>query len=266
MNVPLSRLFHNRVARSVRPDVFSQRRDEVRSIFRRSREVVLLAAATGIATGLFVRGLDVAVHAVYDHLFEAPLWMLLTAPVSGLLVAALSLRYIGGGISGSTSDEYLQSFHDSQYRLGLRALVARSVAAIASLGTGGSLGLEGPSLYGGSTLGEQIQRRLPAPFRGSDHRTLLVAGAAAGVAAIFKAPATGAIFALEVPYRDDLARRMLLPALVASATGYFTFVSLSDTTPLLGGTIIPIPQFEFETCLAPSPSAVLQSALGHLQN
>jgi len=80
--------------------------------------------------------------------------------------------------------------------------------------------------------------------RGSDHRTLLVAGAAAGVAAIFKAPATGAIFALEVPYRDDLARRMLLPALVASATGYFTFVSLSDTTPLLGGTIIPIPQFE----------------------
>ena len=92
MNVPLSRLFHNRVARSVRPDVFSQRRDEVRSIFRRSREVVLLAAATGIATGLFVRGLDVAVHAVYDRLFEAPLWMLLTAPVSGLLVAALSLR------------------------------------------------------------------------------------------------------------------------------------------------------------------------------
>ena len=142
MNVPLSRLFHNRVARSVRPDVFSQRRDEVRSIFRRSREVVLLAAATGIATGLFVRGLDVAVHAVYDRLFEAPLWMLLTAPVSGLLVAALSLRYIGGGISGSTSDEYLQSFHDSQYRLGLRALVARSIAAIASLGTGGSLGLE----------------------------------------------------------------------------------------------------------------------------
>jgi len=47
-----------------------------------------------------------------------------------------------------------------------------------------------------------------------------------------------------VPYRDDLARRMLLPALVASATGYFTFVSLSDTAPLLSATVIPIPQFE----------------------
>ena len=228
----------------MRPDVFSQRRDEFRSIVRRSREVVLLAAATGIATGLFVRGFELAVHSVYDQLLEAPLWILLTAPVTGLIVAALSLRYIGGGVSGSTSDEYLHAFHDSQYRLGPRALIARVIAAIASLGTGGSLGLEGPSLYGGSALGSQIQRRLPAPFRGSDHRTLLVAGAAAGVAAIFKAPATGAIFALEVPYRDDLARRMLLPALVASATGYFTFVSLSDTTPLLGGTIIPIPQFE----------------------
>ena len=97
--MPLSRLIHNRVTRSVRPDVFSQRRDEFRSIIRRSREVVLLAAATGIATGLFVRGLDVAVHAVYDRLIEAPLWILLAAPVSGLLLAALSLRYIGGGIS-----------------------------------------------------------------------------------------------------------------------------------------------------------------------
>ncbi len=44
-----------------------------------------------------------------------------------------------------------------------------------------------------------------------------VASAAAGVAAIFKAPATGAVFSIEVPYQDDLARRMLLPAMVASA-------------------------------------------------
>ena len=115
---------------------------------------------------------------------------------------------------------------------------------MATLGSGGALGLEGPSLYGGSALGAMIQRRLPKPFRGSDHRTLLVAGAAAGVAAIFKAPATGAIFALEVPYRDDMARRMLLPALVASASGYLTFVTLSSTTPLLSVGEFSIPPFE----------------------
>jgi CIC family chloride channel protein len=61
---------------------------------------------------------------------------------------------------------------------------------------------------------------------------LLVAGAAAGIAAIFKAPATGAVFALEVPYQEDLARHMLLPALVASASGYLAFVAVNGTDPL----------------------------------
>ena len=110
--------------------------------------------------------------------------------------------------------------------------MGRMAAAVTTLGSGGAMGLEGPSMYGGSALGAMIQRRLPASFRGADHRTLLVAGAAAGVAAIFKAPATGAIFALEVPFRDQMARRMLLPALGASASGYLTFVALSDTRPI----------------------------------
>ena len=61
----------------------------------------------------------------------------------------------------------------------------------------------------------------------------MVAGAAAGVAAIFKAPATGAVFALEVPYQDDFARKMLLPALVAAASGYLGFVAIHGTTSLI---------------------------------
>jgi CIC family chloride channel protein len=77
---------------------------------------------------------------------------------------------------------------------------------------------------------------LPRRLRPADHRTLLVAGAAAGVAAIFKAPATGVVFALEVPYRDDLARRSLLPALVAAATGYLVFVAIHGTAPLFPAT------------------------------
>ena len=232
------------MGRRLRTDSFSNRRDEFRSLFRRSREVVLLAAITGVVTGLFVRGFEYLVEHSYEWVVESPRWVGAVAPVLGLVATAIILRTVGGGASPGTSDEYLRAFHDSAYRLTLRVLVARVAAAVTTLGSGGSLGLEGPSLYGGASLGAEIQRRLPRPFRGSDHRTLLVAGAAAGVAAIFKAPATGAIFALEVPYRDDLARRMLLPALVASATGYFTFVSLSDTAPLLSATVIPIPQFE----------------------
>ena len=71
----------------------------------------------------------------------------------------------------------------------------------------------------GAVVGSNLQRRLPRLFRDADRRTLLVAGAAAGVSAIFKAPTTGSVFALEVPYQDDLARYMLLPTLVSQRHG-----------------------------------------------
>ncbi|MEY2958009.1 MAG: hypothetical protein RLZZ01_577 [Actinomycetota bacterium] len=230
--------------RALRPESFEVRREELREFVKRSREVVLLAAITGIVTGLAVRGFEYLVEWSYEQVHESPLWFGAVAPALGLVAAAAILRFGGAGASPATSDEYLRAFHDPAYRLRPRALGARIAASITTLGSGGALGLEGPSLYGGSAIGSLIQRRLPAPFRGSDHRTLLVAGAAAGVSAIFKAPATGAIFALEVPYRDDLARRMLLPALVASATGYLTFVTLSDTTPLLSVGEFSIQSFE----------------------
>jgi len=77
-----------------------------------------------------------------------------------------------------------------------------------------------------------LQRRWRSFLVGADHNLLLVAGAAAGIAAIFKAPATGAVFAIEVPFQEDLARRMLLPALVAAASGYLSLVAINGTTPL----------------------------------
>ena len=238
-----------RIAARVRPDSLEVRRDELRVFVRRSREAVLLAAITGVATGLAVRGFEFLVEHLYEQARDQSAWVSATLPALGLVASALILRTVGGGASSATSDEYLKAFHDPAYRLRPRHLVARVAASVVTIGSGGSLGMEGPSLYGGSAIGAMIQRRLPRPFRGADHRTLLVAGAAAGVAAIFKAPATGAIFALEVPYRDDLARRMLLPALVASAAGYLTFVSLSDTVPLLSVSQFDTPNFEFRDLL-----------------
>jgi len=218
---------------SLRPATLDLRTDEFRSLVKRSREVVLLAAVTGAATGLFVRFFEyVVVEIMLDEVLHGPLWFLAIAPGIGLILSAILLHTLGAGASPATSDEYLRAFHDSEYPLRPRAFVGRIAAAVTTLGFGGAMGLEGPSMYGGSALGSFIQRRLPSAFRGADYRTLLVAGAAAGVSAIFKAPATGAIFALEVPFRDQMARRMLLPALVASATGYLTFVSLSSTDPI----------------------------------
>src|SRR5207237_3435913 len=88
----------------------------------------------------------------------------------------------------------------------------RILASMVTRGFGGALGYEGPSIYLGAGIGSALQARFSRLFSRSDVKLLLVAGAAAGVAAIFKAPATGLVFALEVPYQEDFARRMLLPA------------------------------------------------------
>lgn len=195
---------------------------------------MLAAAVVGFATGLAVAGFDrLTVNVVFDRgVAHLPLGILAFAPGIGLAVAALWLRGPGRGASPSTADEYIQAFHDGR-PLGLRDMVNRMVAAIATLGSGGALGLEGPSIYLGSTLGSVVQRRFRAQLHAADRNLLLVAGAAAGIAAIFKAPATGAIFAIEVPYQDDLARRMLLPALVGAASGYLGLAAVVGTAPLV---------------------------------
>lgn len=209
------------------------RRDELRALATRSHQVVIFAAVTGAVTGLFVAAFErLVVTDAFDHILELSPWLIALLPGVGLLVALAARRVIGRGTSPATADEYLYAFHDGEHQLRPRSFVAKTLAGLATLGSGAPMGLEGPSLYSGAFIGSTLQRRLPRAFKNADRRVLLVAGAAAGVAAIFKAPATGAVFALEVPYEDDLARYMLLPALVASASGYLTFVAINGTAPL----------------------------------
>jgi CIC family chloride channel protein len=218
--------------------------EELRRLAERSRELLLLAALTGAITGAAVALFDRAVvNGLLDHILRLSPWLLAFAPLCGLALAAASLRWLGRQASPSSADLYLQAFHNSSKPIVLRELPARMLAAITTLGFGGAMGLEGPSLYLGSSVGVLLQRRLRRLSRRLDRRVLLVAGAAAGVAAIFKAPATGAVFALEVPFQDDLAHRMLLPALVGSATSYLSFVAINGTGPLFA--VRGTPSFTF---------------------
>jgi chloride channel protein, CIC family len=219
-------------------------RDRVRKVVEKSTQVVVVAGLVGALTGFGVAGFErIVVNGLIDNIDDLPLWMVALAPTVGLLLARAALLLIGRGMSPATSDEYLRSFHDPAVGLSIRGLAARMAASISTLGFGGAMGLEGPSLYLGATIGSQTQRRLPRLFRDADRRLLMVAGAAAGVAAIFKAPATGAIFAIEVPYQDELARRLLLPALVSAATGYLAFVTVDNTDRLFP--IAGEPSFNF---------------------
>jgi CIC family chloride channel protein len=197
--------------------------------------VLLLAAVTGLLTGAAVALFDGTTGTVLlGRMQRAPLAVQALGPLCGLLFSAAILRWVGGGASAATADVYVRNFHAADQRLPLRAVPAKMLAAVATLGLGTPLGYEGPSIYLGAAVGSGLQRRMSRLFSRRDAKVLLVAGAAAGVAAIFKAPATGALFALEVPYQDDLARNMLLPALVGAAMGYVTFAALASTSPLLG--------------------------------
>ena len=215
------------------PLLDSFRREQIFALSRRSQQVLFFAAATGLATGALVAGFEyVTREVVYEELVHAPLWVRCVAPLVGLLCAAFCVKYLGGG-SSSTSEDYISNFHDRNRRLPGKPFPGRMLAAFFTLGSGGAMGYEGPSIYAGAETGTLLQSPLGRFFSRDEAKVLLVAGAAAGVAAIFRAPATGVVFALEVPYRDDLARRQLLPASIAAAAGYLTFVAFLGTEPLL---------------------------------
>ena len=189
--------------------------------------VLALAVVTGFLVALLIAGFEtLADSIVLEHEKELARWQIVIAPGIGLILAHLILRYLGGKTTPATSDEFVRAFHEKNPRLSIRELPAKLLAGVATIGSGGALGLEGPSIYAGSVTGLAVRDRFQNWLRREDVRILLTAGAAAGVAAVFKAPATGVLFALEAPYRDDVNRKALLPSLLAAATSYVTYINL----------------------------------------
>jgi chloride channel protein, CIC family len=217
-------------------------RRELRELVGLARRVVLAAAVTGVLVGALVGGFERLVAGeLLRRVLDAPVGVQVVLPALGLVVSAAALRWIGRGASPATTDEYLKAFHGQDARFDGRAYLARLVASASTLGSGGALGFEGPSVYFGAGIGHALGTRVRGLLARDDLRLLLVAGVAAGVGAIFKAPATGAVFALEVPFRNELARRSLLPALVGAASGYLTFVAINGTQllfPVEGASLV----------------------------
>jgi CIC family chloride channel protein len=212
----------------------------------RVSRMLVAAILVGIVVGLIVAAFErITVDWLLDELAHRPLWQQAAAPIIGLILSSILLRVIGGpDTTNSTSDEYIKAFHERSPNLPWRDLPAKLLAGASTIGFGGAVGLEGPSIYAGSTTGFHTQTRVARLFRRDEQKILLVAGAAAGVAAIFKTPATGVLFAMEAPYRDDVTRRALLPALMAAAASYLTYITILDDStsvfPVLGRTQQPL--------------------------
>ncbi len=210
----------------------------VQALAPEARHSRLLGASVllGVLVGVVVSAFEyVTVTGVLENITHQGLIVQTLAPLVGLALTAIILAKLGNNATNSTSDEYISAYHMRHPTLPVAKLPARLLAGVTTIGFGGALGLEGPSIYTGSVFGLQIAKRLDRWLGRGSAKLLLTAGAAAGVAAVFQAPATGVLFALEAPYRDDLAHRALLPSLLASASAYLTFISmpLAHPEPLL---------------------------------
>lgn len=192
----------------------------------------LLYALVGALVGFFVALLDWIVIEVVLHAFQELDWRWWAAiPGIGLIVSALILR-VAWNTDSATSDLYVKAYHGNHV-FERRRVLPKLSASITSVGFGNALGMEGPAIYLGTTIGSLLGSRRLGLTDQRRRRVLLAAGAAAGVAAIFRAPATGVLFALETPFRRDIARHALVPSLVASAASYTVFVLFLGTERLL---------------------------------
>jgi CIC family chloride channel protein len=155
-------------------------------------------------------------------------WLLLVLPVLGGLIAGLLVRTFAPEAEGTGTDSYIDAFHNKAGAMRKRVPVIKSLATLATLSSGGSAGKEGPIAQIGASIGSFLGQRLNMGARA--RRTLMVAGAAGGLGAIFRAPLGGALTAVEVLYKEDLETDALTPAILSSVTAYTIFCSINGFT------------------------------------
>ncbi|MDG6997038.1 MAG: chloride channel protein [Nitrososphaerota archaeon] len=162
-------------------------------------------------------------------------------PFGGMIIVGLFLRTFASQPLLSGTEEVLDHYHENRTPMKVKEGFVKYIAAILTIGFGGSAGLEGPSINAGSVAGSWLWQnfRERLGLTQEDLRIMLLAGASAGIAAVFKAPLTGIIFALEVPYKDDIARKAFLPSIISGVVSYIGFASVEGFQPLFGFPISP---------------------------
>jgi chloride channel protein, CIC family len=165
-------------------------------------------------------------------------WLLAFLPALGALVSGL-LTAGHPATRGGGTDAMIEAFHHHSGALSPRLLWRKTLASIATLASGGAGGREGPTMFIGGALGGWIGGLVRASRR--ERRLLLVAGAAAGISAVFRTPLGAALLAAEVLYRDGFESDALVPSILASVVSYSVVISLLGESTLFG----QLPRFPF---------------------
>lgn len=201
---------------------------------------LIIAPIIGIVSGLTITAVAVIIlRVVWPAVLGYYLlhhWAIIPGLTLGCALTGLIMQFFTPDPNEHSTEEVIRSYHEHEGALHLRSFPAKILAAVTTVGLGGSAALEGPSIYGGAAVGSGLWKRFARlrTFRltARDRRIMLICGAAAGMSAVFRAPLTGIVFALEMPYKDDLAHEALLPSLIASVVSYLTLGSFLGSAPL----------------------------------
>ncbi len=146
-------------------------------------------------------------------------WLLILLPALGGLISGALVYLVAPEAEGHGTDAAIDAYHNKRGLIRARVPLVKMVTSAITLGTGGSGGREGPIAQIGAGFGSFLATWLK--LSDTDRRILMASGLGAGIGAIFHAPLAGAIFAIEVLYRDpDFEAEALVPGFIATAVSY----------------------------------------------
>jgi chloride channel protein, CIC family len=186
--------------------------------------LIVVPATLGVLTGVVAIGFVELINLVQwvaigstahplPVVSELPWWRLLLAPAIGGLLVGPIVHFLASETEGHGVPEVIEAVTLGGGRIRKRVAAVKALASALTIGSGGSVGREGPIVQIGAAVGSAFGQLLKLPAERL--KTLAAGGAAAGIAAVFNAPIAGAFFALEVVTRN-FAMPAFGPVIVAS--------------------------------------------------
>jgi H+/Cl- antiporter ClcA/CBS domain-containing protein len=181
-------------------------------------------------------------------------WWVVIVPVGGALIVGLMARYGSKAIRGHGIPEAMEQVLTNQSRIPARIAFLKPTSAAISIGTGGPFGAEGPIIATGAAIGSvlgQIHSTTPM-----ERKTLLAAGAAAGMAATFGSPVSAVLLAIEL-LLFEFRPRSMIPVALASSTAAAVRMSIEGFHP-----VFPMPVLDQPSGTAMAFYIVLGAVMG----
>jgi CIC family chloride channel protein len=193
---------------------------------------------------------------IVESMRRLPWWGRLLVPAAGGLLAGLVLLLGKHLVKGRSSTDYMEVIVLGDGRMPLRTGLVKVVASLFTIGSGGSIGREGPMVQSAAMLASLLGRW--RHFSTQQLRLLVACGAAAGIASAYHAPIAGSFFVAEI-ILGTIAMESLGPLVAASVTAALTMMVLTGSEHLY-----QVPQFTMNSPLEMVPYLLLGFISGTL--